>query len=414
MGTGVWMGKAALLAALLSPAVATAQEADALPSPLSLETVARYAREHRAEIGAARERTRAGWAAAGAAGKPPDPMLMTSLDHLPLPEVMGADLSVMFQQSIPLSGELAARTRRAQWAARAWEVDEKTTRLDVEREAVEAYLMLAEDQAMRALVARQIASVQSLEKVVEAKMLTSSASAADLLRMTLERAKLELRRDSLDHQIKVSDAMLDAALGRAVDAAVPDCALPDAAAVPALPSPQPDASKRPELAAMGHRVRAADEEVEVMRHMRMPMGVFGLGVAYTMSDGPGLMASVGLSLPIWASEYDHAIDEAKSMAAMERASLQAMKTMVEGTVAATSHRLEAARAREATLRTQLLPLSEQVSKALLTSYATSEGSVVSVIDGLQATQMIEMEHLAARAELGRARVAWARATGSGE
>ncbi len=135
-----------------------------------------------------------------------------------------------------------------------------------------------------------------------------------------------------------------------------------------------------------------------MRHMRMPMGVFGLGVAYTMSDGLGLMASVGLSLPIWASDYDHAIDEAKAMASTERATLKAMTTMVDGTVVAASHRLDAARARESTLRTQLLPLSEQVSKALLTSYATSEGSVLSVIDGLQATQMIEMEHLASRAE----------------
>ncbi len=413
MGTRVWLGRAVLGAALLSPAVGAAQEAAPLPSPLSLDAVSRYAREHRAEITASRERTVAGWAAARSAGKPPDPMVMTNLDHLPLPEVMGADVSVMIQQSIPLSGELAARTRRAEWTARAWEVDEKTTRLDVEREAAEAYLMLAEDQAMRALVVRQIASVQALEKVVEAKMLTSSASAADLLRMTLERAKLELRRDSLDHQIKVSDAMLDAALGRAVDAAVPDCALPDAGSLPADLQPG-DSAKRPELAAMGHRVRAADEEIEVMRHMRMPMGVFGLGVAYTMSDGLGLMATVGLSLPIWASDYDHAIDEAKAMASTERATLKAMTTMVDGTVVAASHRLDAARAREASLRTQLLPLSEQVSKALLTSYATSEGSVLAVIDGLQATQMIEMDHIASRAELGRARVAWARATGSGE
>lgn len=399
----------------LSAASGLAQPAEqALPSPLTLEVVTRHAREHRAEIKVARERAHAGWAGAEAAGRPPDPMVMTSLDHLPLPDPMGADVSIMVQQSVPLSGELGARVRRAEWAARALEEDEKTVRLDVELDAAQAFMMLAEDQSMRALVDRQLTLVGTVEKLVQVQLTTGKAELADLLRIGLERARLEVRRDNLDAKIKADDAMLDATLGRVPDTAVPVCTLPQPG-----PEPPPGAAlakmalgARPELASMGRRIRAADEDVEVMRHMRFPMGIFGLGAAYTMSDGPGLMVSVGISLPIWAGEYDAAISEAKAMASMGRVELEAMQTMVQGSVVAARERVEAARSLEHSIRTKLLPLGEQVTKALLSSYATGGGSVVAVLEGLQSSQMIEMEHIAALAELGRARAQLARQSGT--
>ncbi|NUP10003.1 MAG: TolC family protein [Polyangiaceae bacterium] len=410
------LGVAVAIATAWTGTIARAQEAkSALPSPLTLEVVTKLARDDRSEIEAARQRTRAGWARANAEGKPPDPMLMTNLDHLPLPEVMGADASFMIQQSIPLSGELGARIRRAEWFARALEEDEKTVRLDVELDAANAFLMLAEEQAMTAVVDKQIAVVESLEKIIETRLSTGAGTPADLLRAGLERSRLEVERDTLARRIKASDAMLDAALGRNPNAEVPVCELPS-------PGPEPvdgaalartALAERPELTSMRKRVRAAEEDVEVMRNMRAPMGVFGLGAAYTMTDGFGLMATVGISIPIWEDKYDSAIDEAKAMASMERAEVRAMQTMVSGAVVAARERVEAARERELAIRKKLIPLGDQVLKALLTSYTSGQTSVVAVIDGYQSVQMIEMEHVSARAELGRARAQLARKVGTG-
>ena len=91
------------LTAMSSPAVAAAQDAKPLPSPLGLGDVIRIAGERRDEIQAARARTRAGEARPAIVSALPDPMISPSLDHVPF-MLDGADFSVAIEQQIPLSG----------------------------------------------------------------------------------------------------------------------------------------------------------------------------------------------------------------------------------------------------------------------------------------------------------------------
>ncbi len=404
--------RASLAAAIVSRSTPSAAEPP-LPTPLTLSAVTEIARTRRAEITAAKEEVRAGWAKAGAVGKPPDPMLMLNLAHLPLPVVMGADVSAMWQQAVPLSGELAARIRSAEWKARSLDAAARTKTLDVELEASRAFLMLAETQAMRALIDKQVALAAAVEKVVLARLAGGAGVPTDAVRVGLERSRLEIDQEALTGRAKQADAMLDAALGRRPDSAVPTCALPD---------PPHEASSsaqlaraalraRPEIAAMHSRIRAAEEEVEVMRNMRAPMGLFGLGAAYTMSDGFGLMTTVGMSFPIWESNYDKSIAEAKAMASMQRAELDAMATMIDGSVVAAHQGEETARLRERAIRTRLLPQAQQVFDMLLASYAGGETSIVSVLEGLSTLQAIEMESIIAKVELATARATLARSVG---
>lgn len=407
------LGTACLLAAVTAGPSARAAEAEALPSPLTLSGAAEIARSQRAEITASRARARGAWANAGAVGKPPDPMLMLNLDHLPLPMVMGADVSAMWQQSVPLSGELAARIRRAEWSARSLDAAVNAAALDVELEASKAFLMLAETQAMRALVDKQLVLATAVEKVVLARLAGGAGVPADVVRVGLERSRLEIDQEVLTGRAKQADAMLDAALGRRADAAIPACVLPDppAEAAPSAQLAKAALVERPEVAVMRSRIRAAEEEVEVMRNMRAPMGLFGLGAAYTMSDGFGLMATVGVSFPIWESNYDSAIDEAKAMASMERAELEAMSTMIDGSVTAAREGAETARVRERAVRARLLPQAQQVFDMLLASYAGGDTSIVSVLEGLTTLQAIEMEAIVARVELANARAELGRSVG---
>jgi len=407
------VGACIALAVSMPAAVALAEEPALAQQTLRIRDVIDYARAHRKEIVAAKERARAAWRAAGAVGLPPDPMLMTNLDHLPLPigageEFMwGADVSFMWQQQVPLSGELSARTRRAEAQARALDRSVDAVRLDVEHQAVLAFIMIAEEQAMQKVVADQIVLAESISKVAQARVSGGSGTPSDIVRAALDKTRLEADQFARVARISAADAMLDAALGREPDHSVPRCLL-------GVPSDAPAASaelaraallERPEIAAMRERIAAAGEDVQVMRNMRAPMGVFGLGGAYTMADGPGLMATVGISIPIFKGKYDSGIASAEAMVSMERADLQAMKTMLAGEVTSARWSVEAARIRQQSLEGDVLPQAKLAFDLTLSSYAGGQVPLVSLLESLSVLRSVQMEEVASRVDLA---FAWAK------
>ena len=97
---------------------ARGQREVALQSPLTLARAILIARAHRREIDAAGSLADAADERPSVVNRPPDPMVMASLDHLPLEQVMGADWSVALRQDFPLSDVLGARARTAEADAR--------------------------------------------------------------------------------------------------------------------------------------------------------------------------------------------------------------------------------------------------------------------------------------------------------
>jgi cobalt-zinc-cadmium efflux system outer membrane protein len=365
------------------------------------------ARAHRQEIVAARERAAAATRRGRFESGLPDPMLMTNLDHLPV-MLDGANVSFMVQQQVPLSGVLGAIERRDDAQAEALSADVGRLELDVEADALLAFVMLAEEQSMRKVIADQLALADSVAKVAEARLAGGAGVPADAVRASLERTRIEADLDAKEAEIAAADAMLDAALGRAPDAAIPDCVLEVSEDAPAAATRA--AGARPELRAMKRRVVAAEEDVEVMRNMRAPMGVFGVGGAYTMTDGAGFMATVGVSIPLDWGKYDAGIDEASSMVSMERSDLSAMETMIAGEAEAGRQRVLAARARAVAIRTKVLPQAQQTFEVSLGSYGGGQLPIVSVLESVALLREVQMAEVATRAELGRAWVRLGRAT----
>lgn len=81
-----------------------------------------------------------------------------------------------------------------------------------------------------------------------------------------------------------------------------------------------------------HR-RASALADQVLRDMFRPMATIRTGPAYTMAEGRGWMAMVGLSLPIWRGKLHAGVAEAQAMRAMSEAELRAMTRMIEGDAA---------------------------------------------------------------------------------
>jgi outer membrane protein TolC len=164
-------------------------------------------------------------------------------------------------------------------------------------------------------------------------------------------------------------------------------------------------TSRPEVAAGRAEIVRAEAEVQVMRDMFRPMATIRTGPAYTMADGRGLMAMVGLSLPIWRGKLRAGVAEAQAMQSMSEADLRAMTRMIEGDAAVALSGLQAARDRQAALAADVLPRARMVIEPAVASYASGQLPLVSVIEAIQALWLVQSDLIAADTELG---LAWAR------
>jgi outer membrane protein TolC len=382
-----------------------AQEAQPLPSPLTLGDVVRIAGERRDEIEAARARVRAGEARPAIVSALADPMISPSLDHKPF-TMSGADVSVTIEQQIPLSGIRAHRRVSALADVDRLRAEERRTGLDVGLEAANAYLMLHERRRTAALLKEQIALARDVVNAANARYGSGTGPQSDVLRAEVEVARLEAMARALAGEVRGAEAMLNTSLARDPDLPIPELSLPVLTQpVPSWAALKDAVTARPELAAGRAEIARAEADVQVMRDMFRPMATIRTGPAYTMAEGRGWMAMFGLSLPIWRGKLRAGVAEAEAMRSMAEADLRAMTRMVEGEAAAALSQAQAARERQAALNTGVLPRARMAIEPAMASYAAGQLPLVSVIEAIQALWLVQADLIAADTQLG---LAWAR------
>ena len=377
----------------------------ALPSPLGLGDVIRLAGERRDEIQAARARIRAGEQRPTIVSTLADPMFAPSLDHLPF-MLGGADVSFTYEQQIPLSGIRGHRRASALADVDRLRAEANRTSLDVGIQAANAFLMLQERRRIEALLIEQLAFARDVVAAADARYASGTAPQSDVLRAEVEVARLEALSNSLVSEVRGAEAMLNTTLALDADGPVP--ALASLAFV--QPPPSWSAIKaaltsRPELVAGRAEIVRAEAEVDVMRDMFRPMATIRTGPSYTMSDGSGWMAMVGVTLPIWRGKLHAGVAEAQAMRAMSEADLRAMTRMIEGDAAAAVNQLQAARDRQAALTADVLPRARMAIEPAVAGYSSGQLPLVSVIEAVQALWLVQADLIAADTELG---LAWAR------
>jgi outer membrane protein, heavy metal efflux system len=387
------------------PTPAAGQTTPVLPTPLSLGDVIRLAGERRDEIQAARERMRAGEQRPAIVAALEDPMISPSLDHLPF-MLGGANVSFTIEQQIPLSGIRRHRRASALADVDRLRADANRTTLDVGIQAANAFLMLQERRRTQALVAEQLKFAHDVVTAADARYASGTAPQSDVLRAEVEVARLAAQSRSLASEVRGAEAMLNTSLALDADGSVP------ALASLALAQPPPSWSaikaaltSRPELVAGRAEIVRAEADVQVMRDMFRPMAIIRAGPAYTMTDGKGWMAMVGLSLPIWRGKRRAGVAEAQAMRAMSEADVRAMTRMIEGDAAVAVNQLQATRDRQAALATDVLPRARMAIEPAVAGYTAGRLPLVSVIEAVQALWLVQAELIAADTELG---LAWAR------
>jgi len=404
---------AALMLAGVRPSSA-GQSTATIPAPLTLADVVKLASERRDEIQAARARTRAGEARPAIVSALDDPMISSSLDHLPF-MLGGADVSVTIEQQFPLS-----RIRQHRRASALADIDrlraeaDRTT-LDIGIQAANAFLMLQERRRTVVLVAEQLTFARDVVTAANARYASGTGRQSDVLRAEVEVARLGALARALTAEVRAAEAMLNTSLALDTDLPVPPLApVVLAQPVPSWPVIKSALTARPELAAGRAEVARAGAEVDVMRDMFRPMATVRTGPAYTMSEGKGWMAMVGVTLPIWRGKLRAGVAEAQAVRSMSEADLRAMARMIEGDAAVAVSRLEAARELQAALTTDVLPRARMAIDPAVAGYTAGQLPLVSVIEAVQALWLVQAELIAADTELGLAWVRLGRAIGSYE
>jgi outer membrane protein TolC len=332
-------------------------------------------------------------------------MISPSLDHLPF-MLGGADFSFTIEQQIPLSDIRGHRRASALADVDRLRAEANRTTLDVGVQAANAYLMLQERRRTAALVNEQIAFARDVVSAANARYGSGTAPQSDVLRAEVEVARLEAIARALVGEVRGAEAMLNTSLARDADTPVPPLTtLALTQAVPSWSAIKAALTSRPELAAGRADIARADAEVEVMRDMFRPMATIRTGPSYTMAEGRGWMAMVGLSLPIWRSKLQAGVAEAQAMRSMAEADLRAMTRMIEGDAAVAVSQLQAARDRQTALSTDVLPRARMAVDPAVASYASGQLPLVSVIEAIQALWLVQSDLIAADTQLG---LAWAR------
>ena len=396
------------------PSLGVGQTQIGLPSPLRLVDVVRIAGERRAEIDAARARTRAAEQRPAIVGALQDPMVSPSLDHLPF-MWGGADVSVTIEQQIPLSGVRGHRRASALADIERLRAETGRAGLDVGLQAATAFLMLQERQRTQALLSEQIAFARDVVAAANARYSAGTAPQSDVLRAEVEVARLEAQARALVSEVRGAESMLATSLGLDPNTSLPPLQ-PVVVAQPPPPWPTLRAAltDRPELTAVRAEIARAEADVQVMRDMYRPMATIRTGPSYTMTDGKGWMAMVGLSLPIWRGKLRAGVAEAQAMRAMSEADLRAMTRMFEGEAATATNQVQAWRDRQDALNTNVLPRARMAIAPAIAGYTAGQLPLVSVIEAVQALWTVQADVIVADVELGLAWVRLGRAIGSYE
>ena len=383
-----------------------AEESDALPSPLRLDQVVELARSRRPEITAARARARASAQRPAIVSALEDPTVIASIDHLPF-SLDGVNASFLVQQGFPLSRIRGHRKQAAEAAAEGSRAEADRTTLDVDLDAANAFLMLQERRETLRILGEQRRLADQFVRAATARYAAGTGVQADALRAETDVARFDGALRATAAEVKAAEAMLNTSLARRADLPVPALESVASVAVPmdAAAVRQAALDRRPELKAGRFEIDRARAEVSVMRSMYAPMAMVGTGPAYTMTDGPGWMFMVGLSLPIWRGRLRAAVNEAQAMTDMAQADLEAMKRMVDGDAVGSRAQVVAARERFLALRDEIVPRAQQTIDPMIASYASGQVPLVSVLDAAQALWMAQAELVAAEAALG---MAWAR------
>jgi outer membrane protein TolC len=274
--------------------------------------------------------------------------------------------------------------------------------------------MLFEARQMAQLARQQQTLASQLVDTAAARYASARGAQAEVLRAEVEAARAVATIGKADADLRAAEAMFNASLGRAIDASLPELGEPvdDAEPADAATLRGEALRSRPELRAGQAEIARAGADILAMKSMYLPMGMLRIGRASTMAEGPGTMAMIGLSLPIWTGRLRAGVAEAEAMEQMAQADFEAMRRMVEAETVAAREAVIGAHQQYLALRDDILTRARMALAPAQAPYASGQGSMTALIETLQALWMAQTDLVMSRSQLALAWARLLRATGA--
>lgn len=317
-----------------------------------------------------------------------------------VPERMDGEMPMLryqLSQMIMWPGKLrlmeSAATTQAQGAA----ADVEVRRLELIREAQQAYLMFAQNRGYRDVNEATRRLLESVLRTAIARYGAGTGGHHETVRAEVERSALEVEALALEGERSSAVAMLNALRDRPPDAPFDDAGPLDAR--PPLSATFAELmrsalARRPELRRM-HAMQSEEAVMaELARRERYPD--FMTGVWYNqMLGGPdtgGVM--VGATIPVFSAQRQNRRARAFELSAESaRSEISGMQTMIGFQVADALRRVHTAERSLQLITTVARPRAEQSFASALSAYSTGAAELVLVLDAWRALQRLELARI---------------------
>lgn len=299
------------------------------------------------------------------------------------------------RQKLPWHGKRPLRGAIAQQEANAAYHEYEDARVALRQIAQSAYYdyFLAFRQLQ--LNAQNLELQRQFRESAQSRYRANQTTVQDVLQADVELADLQRRRIELERQYRASIARINVLLLQE-----PFCPVPPPVQNLSTNEPLPDAetvrqfafAQRPDLAALGHRVQAAEASVALARKQFYPdVDAFGRydtfwQPASTQSD---LRAQAGfaVNLPVYRQKLHAAVNEAAARLTQRRAEYEQKRAEIDYEVQSAWLMTDESLQLVKIYGEQLVPTAQQNVAAVRANY---EGSKASFLDLAQANRQLVM------------------------
>jgi outer membrane protein TolC len=337
-------------------------------------------------------------ARAGSEGYWRDPELSVMIDRVP--ERMDGDMPMLryqVSQMIMWPGKLrlmeVAAMRQADGAA----ADVDVRRLELIREAQQAYLMLVQNRGYREVNEATRRLLETVLRTAIARYGAGSGGHHEAARAEVERSALDVEALSLEGERSSTIAMLNALRDRPADAPFDEPApmeerQPFAATFPELL--RAALARRPELKRMRAMQLEEASMAELARRERYPD--FMTGVWYNQMLGGADTAGVmlGATIPVFSLPRQNRRARAYDLSAESvRSDISGMQAMVGFQVSDALRRVHTAERSLKLVTDVAKPRAEQSFSSALSAYSSGAADLVLVLDAWRALQRMELARI---------------------
>lgn len=384
-----------------------------LSGTVALDDLVRSALARNPELRASLKRLEAAVEEIPRAASAPEPELelglMTSVQDL-FGTIMNYSLELM--QPVLFPGKLETRARRA--IEMAWEASEQAREevLELRLNVAMEYATLYRIERSIRILRDNLLSLDGLTRAVEARFESGAVPVQDVLMARLRAQKLRQTEFQLLRERRETSARLGALLGRRDGAAPEGTTLPEE---PADPEPVETLwarafERRPEVAAMTHRLRAALAELRMTELDGKPDVTAKPEISAKPGGDDDLGVSLSITLPFLRPDSREAsLRQARAVLGETAHRYEALLNEISRDVSVAHARVIETGGSLRLVRGTLLPEARRTREAALAAYRAGAADFGAVLDAHVMAQEMEeevhrmtAEHFMARETLRRA------------